>query len=76
MTDPRLDDRDDDNGWSWLPGVILIVLVVGGLAVWAYSSGDLERTASRTNPDATTGQGIRPPVYPNPARPAPYPPQR
>ena len=65
MTDPRLDDRDD-NAWGWVPGV----------ALWAYSSGDLQRSATRLEPDATTGQSVRPPLNPNPARPAPVESQR
>jgi hypothetical protein len=75
MTDPRLDDRNDDT-WGWVPGAIFVLLVVGGVAFWAYSSGDLQRSASRSDPNATTGQSTRPPLNPNPARPAPDAPQR
>ena len=46
MTDPRLDDRDD-NAWSWVPGALFAMCVVGGVALWAYSSGDLQRSATR-----------------------------
>jgi hypothetical protein len=82
MTDPRLDDRnpelDDraDNAWSWVPGALFAMCVVGGVALWAYSSGDLQRSATRLEPDATTGQSVRPPLNPNPARPAPAESQR
>jgi hypothetical protein len=77
MTDPRFDDRRppqmddlrDDNGWAWLPGAIFAIAVVAGVALWAYSSGDLERSVQRS-PDATTGQSTRAPA-PNPAPTAP-----
>ena len=75
MTDPRLDDRDD-NAWGWVPGALFAMCVVGGVALWAYSSGDLQRSATRPDPDATTGQSVRPPLNPNPARPAPAESQR
>jgi hypothetical protein len=75
MTDPRLDGRDD-NAWSWVPGALFAMCVVGGVALWAYSSGDLQRSATRLEPDATTGQSVRPPLNPNPARPAPAESQR
>ena len=74
MTDPRLDDdRSGVSPWTWVPGALFIVCLVSALSIWAYSSGDLPRTAGRSDPDATTGQST-----PKPARPAPIPaaPQR
>jgi hypothetical protein len=81
MTDPRLDERREenaagDNPWNWVPGALFALCVVAGVAIWAYSSGEPPRTASRPDADATTGQNTRPPLNPNPARPAPSSPQR
>jgi hypothetical protein len=75
MTDPRLDDRED-TGWSWVPGALFALCVVAGVALWAYSSGDLQRSATRPGPDATTGQSMRPPLNPPPPRPSPAESQR
>jgi hypothetical protein len=79
MTDPRFDDRRDlettDSMWTWLPGALFAVFIVAGVALWAYSSGDPPRIAGKDS-DATTGQSQRPPMQPNPARPAPDAPAR
>jgi hypothetical protein len=69
MPEPRFDDRREDMNWTWVPGALLALCVVAGVAIWAYTSGELPRTATRSDPDATTGQSIRPPLNPNPARP-------
>ena len=80
MTDPRMEDRRDletgSSPWAWLPGALFAIALVAGVALWAYSSGDPPRTAGRADPDATTGQSQRPPLQPNPARPAPEAPAR
>ena len=80
MSDPRMDDRRDfettDSPWTWVPGALFAIFVVAGVALWAYSSGDLPRTAGKGDPDATTGQSQRPPMQPNPARPGPEAPVR
>jgi hypothetical protein len=67
MTDPRPEDQRDDNRWNWLPGALFAICVLAGVAIWAYSSGDLQRTATKSERDATTGQSTRPPLNPNPA---------
>ena len=80
MTDPRLDERRDndagDNPWNWVPGLLFALCIVAGVAIWAYSSGEPPRTAGRPDADATTGQNTRPPLNPIPAPPAPGAPQR
>jgi hypothetical protein len=70
MTDPRLGDQEQGR-WAWVPGALFVICVVAGVAFWAYSTGDLERSVARPDRDATTGQSERPPLNPNPARPAP-----
>jgi hypothetical protein len=67
MSDRRLESGDqiveqDGNTWGWVPGAIFVLAVVGGLAFWAYSSGDMERPTARTDTPTTTGQGTRPPA--------------
>jgi hypothetical protein len=71
MNDPRFEEQTDEGSkWAWVPGAIFAVAVVGGVALWAYSTGDLQQSAARGGKDTTTGQSTAP------ARPAPPAPQR
>ena len=75
MTDPRYGERREwdydqwnahwggEGGAGWAIGGLVALVLLIGLAMWGASYST--QTASMSD-DATTGQGIRPPMRPMP----------
>ncbi len=78
MTDPRDFGRDrfpnefgmsayrpweTDNDWGWAAAIAVVLVLLAGIAIFAYGGGDMQRSAA-TNTDMTTGQSTRPAAPP------------